>query len=124
MSRPYLDVIGQGQKGIPQALKQLRCADKAGVGRSGRLVEEVGTPQVADEHEIAREQHGWFRRARAVDDQEAEMLWCVAGGVERPQGDVAQADLTAVAQPLMGKGILPLVVPFIAQVQRGLRLGC
>jgi hypothetical protein len=77
-----------------------RAEDPAG---TLRLVDgEVRPSDVADEQRVAGQHGPWLRRAPAVDQRERGVLRPVAGGVQRADGDVAEAQLPPVVERLVG----------------------
>ena len=96
----HLDVVGQCQEAVAQAREELVSALEAGVDAAGRLVEQVRSADVADEHEVAGEHEARLLGLRAVGHEERQVFGRVAGGVHRSQRHVADDDLVAVVHPV------------------------
>ncbi len=94
MAGEHLDAVGQLHQ-PPQRVKEPFRA----LGRADR---EVGARGVADEERVAGEHEPGLVRAQPVDHREATVLGPVAGRVDAAHRDVADHDLRAVLERVVG----------------------
>ena len=87
-----------------------------------RLLEQVGTADVADEHEIAGDGGDRLIGHRAVGDQEGQVFRRVSGRVQDVDRDVADRDAIAVLQlVIVIESVLPVLVALVAETKPGAR---
>src|SRR5690606_39793415 len=72
--RQHLHIVGQGEETVAEAREEILRALEAGVDEAGGLIEQVGSTQVTDEHEVPCEHETRLARLSTVRDQEREML--------------------------------------------------
>ena len=94
MTGEDLDAVRQ----LQQAAERVEEA----VGALPRADGEIGPSRVADEERVAREDEPGLVGARAVDHRQAGVLGAMARRVDRPQDDLAQLELDAVGQRVVG----------------------
>ena len=86
----------------------------------GGAFEQVGTADVADEHEVAGDGGNRQVGGGAVGDQERQVLGRVAGRVQHVDADVANLQVIAVVQEaaFRREGVLPVGIAFVGEIQR------
>jgi hypothetical protein len=114
---PHLDVVREREEVVAQAGEEALGAAEAGVDEAGRLVEQVGAADVADEHEVAGEEEAGMLGGGAVGHEERQVLRRVARGVDGLQADVADPDLAAVVELHPVEAVLPIVVALVGEVE-------
>ena len=83
--------LEQAAERVEEALRAFRRADR-----------EIRPSRVADEERVAGEDEPGLVGARAVDHCQAGVLRAMSGRMDRPQDDLAQLELEAVGQRVVG----------------------
>lgn len=111
MAGPELEMGGE----VACRLDRSEEAASEGVHRadvSGRALKQVGTPNVTDEEEVAR-QHSHRQIAdERVGDQEADVLGGVSRGVAHLKAQRADVERIFVVEPLRVEAVLPVGIAF------------
>ena len=120
---PDLHVVGEGEELGLEAVEHAARARLGGSLDAGGFLEEVGAAHIAHEDEVAGEEEHGLVRGGAVGDEEGDVLGGVAGGVDHPDADVADADLVAVLDEDVLEAVqvlvLPVLVAFVGEVEGG-----
>lgn len=114
-----LNVVGQRQQLSSQALVELPGDVKAGVDPAGGLVEQIRSPQIADEDEVAGEHEPGLLRCGGVGQQEGEMFGGMPRSVHHPQHQLADGDGVTVSQAFALVAVLPVSSAFTGQMGSG-----
>src|SRR5690606_20289446 len=105
--RPQLQVVGKRHEPLAEAREELSSALEARVDVAGRFIEQVGPPDVADEHPVARQKVTGLVGELGVGDEERQVLGCVARGVHHGEPDATDVDDVTVLERLMFEPVLP-----------------
>ena len=121
MSRPDLQPVRIRLK-LLQALPQRLRADLHRPGDLRGPLEQIGPPDIADEHEVAGHGRDRLIRDGAIGDQKGEVFGRVSGRVQHVDRDVADRDPIAVLQfAIVLELILPVRIAFVGQTKPGAR---
>jgi hypothetical protein len=118
--RPDLEVIRLGLEFL-EASEERSGGALGGPDNVGDLLQEVGPPHIADEHEVSREHAHGPRRPGRVRYHKTDVLRRVSRGMEHIEPDVADHEAIAVTDEgragLSGECVLPLVAALFGEVQ-------
>ena len=110
VSRPDLQIVGE-LADLAQRREELARALLLRAGLARRALEQIRTPDVAHEHEVAGENRHRLLGGREILHEKGEMLRSVARRVPRGDADAADVEHVAVSQQLCSVGGGKLVAP-------------